>query len=215
MEPAVLVEAVHRHPRLLQPGEEIELHLAHRPLLRRLHLQLEPAPGRGDRLVARLRRADGGEESCEAAYVAGCDGAHSKVREVLGLTFSGGTYAHMFYVADTQASGPVVNHELHVALDEAEFVAAFPLKRDGRVRLIGVVRDSGATTVFIEHDMDVVARYAERVLVFADGSILAFQTFSDAGIDCSVVRGVGLVLGVGLHDLQVDGRRLDACGSSP
>src|SRR5207248_6738262 len=35
---------------------------------------------RGDHIVARLRRPDGGEESCEAAYVAGCDGAHSKVR---------------------------------------------------------------------------------------------------------------------------------------
>ncbi len=39
--------------------------------------------------------------------------------------------------------------------------------------LVGVVKDSGITTVFIEHDMDVVARYADRVIVFAEGSILA------------------------------------------
>lgn len=39
--------------------------------------------------------------------------------------------------------------------------------------LLGVVKDSGITTVFIEHDMDVVARYADRVMVFAEGSILA------------------------------------------
>jgi branched-chain amino acid transport system ATP-binding protein len=39
--------------------------------------------------------------------------------------------------------------------------------------LVGVLKSSGVTTVFIEHDMDVVARYAERVIVFAEGSILA------------------------------------------
>ena len=39
--------------------------------------------------------------------------------------------------------------------------------------LMAVVKDSGTTTIFVEHDMDVVARYADRVLVFADGSILA------------------------------------------
>src|SRR5262249_39140431 len=30
-----------------------------------------------------LKRADGTEESCEAVYLAGCDGAHSTVREAL------------------------------------------------------------------------------------------------------------------------------------
>ena len=49
---------------------------------------------------ARLKRPDGTEEACEAAYLAGCDGAHSTVREVLGIGFPGGTYTHVFYVAD-------------------------------------------------------------------------------------------------------------------
>ncbi|HLI26545.1 MAG TPA: ABC transporter ATP-binding protein [Chloroflexota bacterium] len=40
-------------------------------------------------------------------------------------------------------------------------------------RLMSVVRQSAITAVFIEHDMEVVARYAERVLVFAEGRILA------------------------------------------
>jgi branched-chain amino acid transport system ATP-binding protein len=38
---------------------------------------------------------------------------------------------------------------------------------------MGVVKTGGMTTVFIEHDMDVVGRYADRVLVFAEGTILA------------------------------------------
>ena len=43
---------------------------------------------------------------CDAAYIAGCDGAHSRVREVLGIGFPGGTYEQLFYVADVEARGP-------------------------------------------------------------------------------------------------------------
>jgi 2-polyprenyl-6-methoxyphenol hydroxylase-like FAD-dependent oxidoreductase len=89
---------------------------------------------------ARLRRADGTITACEATYLAGCDGAHSAVREGLGIGFPGGTYNHLFYVADVDARGAVMNGELHGALDSADFLIVFPLKDDGRARLIGTVR---------------------------------------------------------------------------
>src|SRR4051794_14667535 len=98
-----------------------------------------------DRVVARLRRADGSEETIAAAYIAGCDGAHSTVRNVLKIGFPGGTYEHMFYVADTAASGPVINGELHVALDETDFLAVFPLKQDVHARFIGTVKEETLT----------------------------------------------------------------------
>ncbi len=94
----------------------------------------------GDGVLARLQQPDGAEETCEAAYLAGCDGAHSKVREVLKTGFPGGTYAHVFYVADVEATGPAVDGELHVALDDADFLAVFPMEGEGRARLIGTVR---------------------------------------------------------------------------
>jgi hypothetical protein len=43
----------------------------------------------------------------------------------------------MFWVADLDAEGPGADGELHVALDEAGFLAAFPLPGDRHVRLIG------------------------------------------------------------------------------
>ena len=55
------------------------------------------------------RAADGSEEICEVAFVAGCDGAHSIVRHTLGVGFPGGTYSGIFYVADVDASGPPMN----------------------------------------------------------------------------------------------------------
>jgi 2-polyprenyl-6-methoxyphenol hydroxylase-like FAD-dependent oxidoreductase len=89
---------------------------------------------------ARLKRADGRTDMCDAAYVAGCDGAHSAVREGLHIGFPGGTYNHLFYVADVEARGAVMNGELHGALDATDFLIVFPLKDDGRARLIGTVR---------------------------------------------------------------------------
>jgi 2-polyprenyl-6-methoxyphenol hydroxylase-like FAD-dependent oxidoreductase len=98
----------------------------------------------GDRITARLRGPNGAEEICEAAYIAGCDGARSTVREITGTGFPGGTYRQVFYVADVEASGTPVDGELHVDLDEADFLALFPMAGEGRARLIGTVRDERA-----------------------------------------------------------------------
>ena len=95
---------------------------------------------RDGRVVARLRGPDGREEDCEALYLAGCDGARSTVRHALGIGFPGGTYDRFFYVADVEASGALINGELHVALDDAEFLAVFPMKGARRGRIIGTVQ---------------------------------------------------------------------------
>lgn len=39
--------------------------------------------------------------------------------------------------------------------------------------LVHVLKESGVTGMFVEHDMEVVRRYAERVLVFSQGRIIA------------------------------------------
>lgn len=96
-----------------------------------------------DRIIAQLRGPKG-DETVEAAYIAGCDGARSTVRRLAGSGFPGSTYNQVFYVADARASGPSVNGEVNIDLDEADFLAVFPLKGTGRVRLIGTVRDERA-----------------------------------------------------------------------
>jgi len=103
-------------------------------------LGFEEANGR---VIARLKLPDGTEETCEAAYIAGCDGARSAVREGLQIGFAGGTYNRLFYVADIQGSGPTLNGELHIGLDTSEVLAMFPLKGEGRARLVGTIRDDG------------------------------------------------------------------------
>jgi 2-polyprenyl-6-methoxyphenol hydroxylase-like FAD-dependent oxidoreductase len=103
-------------------------------------LGFEASAGGG---LACLKLPHGASETCQFAYLAGCDGAHSAVRETLNIGFPGGTYDHLFYVADVQARGATMNGELHVALDRTDFLAVFPLKGEGRARLIGTVREQG------------------------------------------------------------------------
>jgi 2-polyprenyl-6-methoxyphenol hydroxylase-like FAD-dependent oxidoreductase len=98
----------------------------------------------GDDVRAQLRTAEGKEELCEAHYLAGCDGARSTVREALATGFPGGTYRQVFYVADIEGAGAPVDGELHIDLDEADFLGVFPLAGAGRVRLIGTVQDERA-----------------------------------------------------------------------
>src|ERR1700760_22346 len=98
----------------------------------------------GDGVTARLRGSDGGEHQHRTRYLAGCDGARSKVRETIGTGFPGGTYRQVFYVADIDGEGPALDGELPIDLDRADFVAIFPLAGEDRARLIGTVRDERA-----------------------------------------------------------------------
>jgi 2-polyprenyl-6-methoxyphenol hydroxylase-like FAD-dependent oxidoreductase len=93
---------------------------------------------------ATLLSTDGATESFSFDYLAGCDGARSMVREILNTGFPGGTYDHLFYVADVEAAGPPMDGGLHVDLDAADFLAVFPLRAAGRARLIGSIRDDVA-----------------------------------------------------------------------
>jgi 2-polyprenyl-6-methoxyphenol hydroxylase-like FAD-dependent oxidoreductase len=97
-----------------------------------------------DGVVARLR-GPAGDSVCRAAWLAGCDGAHSAVRHQMGTGFEGGTYEHTFYVADVDVSGPSANGEIHLSLEDGDFAALFAYDEHGGARLIGAVRDEVAT----------------------------------------------------------------------
>jgi 2-polyprenyl-6-methoxyphenol hydroxylase-like FAD-dependent oxidoreductase len=116
-------------------------------------------------VTAYLKRSDGSEEVCETAYIAGCDGARSTVREALKIGFPGGSYSHLFYVADVEASGVVLNGELHVDLDPTDFLAVFPLKQEGRARLVGTVSENSEHQHTNLSWNDVSAQVLERMQI--------------------------------------------------
>jgi branched-chain amino acid transport system ATP-binding protein len=56
--------------------------------------------------------------------------------------------------------------------------------------VMAAVRGADVTVLFVEHDMDVIARYAARVLAFADGRIIADGAPADVLRDPEVRRYV-------------------------
>ena len=92
-----------------------------------------------DHVVATIKQANGALRKMTAAWVAGCDGARSPVREFCGITFPGAPYEHVFFVADTVATGDMVPHELNVYLWDQGFHLFFPMRHERHWRVIGIL----------------------------------------------------------------------------
>jgi 2-polyprenyl-6-methoxyphenol hydroxylase-like FAD-dependent oxidoreductase len=95
-----------------------------------------------DRVTATLKNPGGTTRTITAAYVAGCDGGRSTVRERSGVGFPGAPYEHVFFVADTEASGSMVPDELNVYLLRDGFHLFFPMRGTDRWRVIGILPEA-------------------------------------------------------------------------
>jgi 2-polyprenyl-6-methoxyphenol hydroxylase-like FAD-dependent oxidoreductase len=87
---------------------------------------------------ATIEHNTGHIEAAESAYICGCDGARSWVRETLHLGFPGGTYEQLFYVADVKISGGF-SRDLYINLGKHILTLMFPVRSSGMQRLIGLV----------------------------------------------------------------------------
>ena len=94
-----------------------------------------------DGITASLRRADGGEESCHASYLVGCDGAHSTVRHALNLAFEGEEYTEVFALADIMIDSNMPDDEIVGFASEKGLVFFFPIS-NGRFRIMADVPPS-------------------------------------------------------------------------
>lgn len=92
-----------------------------------------------DKVSATLKLADGTTRKLTAAWVAGCDGARSSVRELSGITFPGAPYEHVFFVADTEATGNMVPDEVNVYLWRQGFHLFFPMRGKDHWRIVGIL----------------------------------------------------------------------------
>jgi 2-polyprenyl-6-methoxyphenol hydroxylase-like FAD-dependent oxidoreductase len=92
-----------------------------------------------DKVRATLKRPDGTTSEVAVTWIAGCDGARSTVRELSGITFEGAPYEHVFFVADTQVTGPMVPDELNVYLWREGFHLFFPMRGTDHWRLVGIL----------------------------------------------------------------------------
>jgi branched-chain amino acid transport system ATP-binding protein len=56
--------------------------------------------------------------------------------------------------------------------------------------LLNALKDAGVTTVFVEHDMEIVETYAERALAFANGRVIADGTVGVVLADALVRQAI-------------------------
>lgn len=92
-----------------------------------------------DNVTATLKQPDGTITDITAAWVAGCDGARSAVRELNAIEFVGAPYEHVFFVADTQMTGPMVPDELNIYLWREGFHLFFPMRGTDHWRVVGIL----------------------------------------------------------------------------
>jgi 2-polyprenyl-6-methoxyphenol hydroxylase-like FAD-dependent oxidoreductase len=73
-----------------------------------------------------------------AAFVVGCDGAHSAVRHLLNLPFEGARYDSLFMLADIQTNETLPADELQLCPSESGPVAIFPMSATRR-RIVATI----------------------------------------------------------------------------
>ena len=116
----------------------------------------------------------GKSQTAQFQYVCGCDGAHSVTREQLGVEFQGGTYQHIFYVADVKLAGqPDV--QAKVCLGDDGFALQFPIRSSGMNRLIGIMPNAAEQ---IEHPTFAdLQKMPERLLNIEVKEVNWFSTY--------------------------------------
>ncbi len=87
-----------------------------------------------------LERA-GARELVTARFAVGCDGAHSTVREALGLEFAGDAYPQQYMLADVMTNDALPADEMQLCPSADGPLAIFPISRTRR-RLVAVIDEA-------------------------------------------------------------------------
>lgn len=128
-----------------------------------------------DHVAATLKGPDGATREVRAAWVAGCDGARSTVRELNRIEFQGAPYEHVFFVADTRMTGPMVPGELNVYLWRDGFHLFFPMRGTDHWRIVGILPEAlrGRETISIDDVIPSIRHEAGSGLSFQECSWLS------------------------------------------
>ncbi|HKD79164.1 MAG TPA: FAD-dependent monooxygenase [Candidatus Angelobacter sp.] len=85
----------------------------------------------------------GTQTTLQAAYVVGCDGAHSAVRHLLNLPFEGAEYEDTFLLADIETNDSLPANEMQLCPSELGPVAIFPMSATRRRIVASIQKTEG------------------------------------------------------------------------
>lgn len=153
-------------------------------------------------ITARLKSTDHENdiETCEAAFIVGCDGPHSTVRHAAGIDYDGATYSHTFFVADIEGAGPTFNGEAHVSFNESEFMLLFPYDDDHRARISGAIDDETAERKGTDISFEDIAPQIKRSFKMQIDKMNWFSTYrSHHRVAASFAKGRVFLVGDAAH----------------
>jgi len=101
------------------------------------------------------------DETIQADWLVGADGARSQVRQILDIPFGGQTYPIDLFVLDCRVNWNLKEDELYIAFSDHSFAGFFPMP-EGRCRVIGFVPKEASSKEDITFE-DVNNGFAERM----------------------------------------------------
>lgn len=102
----------------------------------------------GEGIVATLKHTHSGEEEeVHASFLAGCDGAHSQVRQLLGMQLEGKTYTEHLALADVDMETEMLHDQSVIWLNDQGMLGAIPFGGPKHWRLFAVVSPNEAGEV--------------------------------------------------------------------
>jgi 4,5-epoxidase len=105
--------------------------------------------------------ADGARS--RVSWLVGCDGAHSRVRELAGVEFPGAPLADRFLLVDVHADLPLSRHTIYVWLDGDSVFGAFPLPGQDMWRLMAPTADPGTVADLLMTDEAILAEVTRQL----------------------------------------------------
>jgi 2-polyprenyl-6-methoxyphenol hydroxylase-like FAD-dependent oxidoreductase len=157
-----------------------------------------------DAVIATVSDRAGRPQTITAGYVVGCDGAHSRVRRELGLTFRGQPYPQDWLLADVLLSGDLPGGDLREDAIHAFFrpdglpLILFPM-RGHRWRLtVPFAGDRGEQPPTLAEIQQLTSQRAPRPVTVSDSTWLAsFRCHRRSASACR--RGRVLLAGDAVH----------------
>lgn len=109
------------------------------------------------KIKARVKHSDNADEIIESDWLMGCDGIHSKVRELSHIPFEGEDIPHEYLVADVQLTGPI-DDEADAFLGKKNMLALFPLGQ-GLYRIVATAEGSEIKKEFSEDEVKQIVEH--------------------------------------------------------
>ncbi len=112
-----------------------------------------------------------------ADWLVGADGASSMVRKQLGMAFQGDTHEQTFFVADCHVDWTNADDELHICLEQKDFLAFFPMKGKGQFRIIGALPSNISDTTGIVFEEFIAGITKDMQIDLKVSNTTWFQTY--------------------------------------